>query len=343
MTTTQNQIDHIAIVIDESGSMQPHTQSVIKVVDDQVAQLADMSKLDKGREIRVTVYTFANQVRCLYYDMDVLRLPSIAKTYRPSGGTALMDAVCRSQGELAQTAILYGDHAFLTYVVTDGDENSSVHHSMFDVQNLFKNQLENWTLGVFVPDARGVFLAKRFGFSAGNITTWNTTSERGVEEVGVAMAAATTTYLSNRTSGIRGSRALFAGGSAQVNAATVAASGIKPLAKDKFVLIPVVPGNNAEKVELREFIVNYCGRKFTTGNNYYQLTRPVKVQAQKRVAIVNKKTKDVYEGHAARQLLGLPDQDCRIQPDKNSDFEIYVQSTSNNRHLFRFTNLLIIE
>ncbi|CAM5271568.1 hypothetical protein SDIAM26S_05691 [Streptomyces diastaticus subsp. diastaticus] len=51
-------------------------------------------------------------------------MPSLKQLYRVGGMTALLAATLTSQRELAQTAQLYGDHSFLTFVLTDGQENA---------------------------------------------------------------------------------------------------------------------------------------------------------------------------------------------------------------------------
>ncbi|KPC83312.1 hypothetical protein ADL27_47255, partial [Streptomyces sp. NRRL F-6602] len=97
---------------------------VIEVADQQIAYLARRSR-ELDQETRVTVYVFANKVECVIYDKDVLRMPSLKQLYRVGGMTALLAATLTSQRELAQTAQLYGDHSFLTFVLTDGQENAS--------------------------------------------------------------------------------------------------------------------------------------------------------------------------------------------------------------------------
>src|SRR6478736_3792709 len=97
--STQNKIDHIAIVVDASGSMAHLARDVVKVVDSQIAYLAQRSK-DLDREVRVSVYTFDDTVKCVIFDKDVLRMPSIASLYRIGGLTALIEATMKSQEDL---------------------------------------------------------------------------------------------------------------------------------------------------------------------------------------------------------------------------------------------------
>ena len=170
----QNYINHIVFVVDSSGSMSGLSNDVVKVFDAQIKHLAIRSK-ELDQETRVTVYLFNNSVRCLIYDKDVLRLPSLQDYYRADGGTALIDGTVTALEDLALTPQKYGDHAFLAYVMTDGEENASRHTSQ-DLVTKIKNLADNWTVAVLVPDQTGVHESKKFGFPANNIQVWNTTA-----------------------------------------------------------------------------------------------------------------------------------------------------------------------
>lgn len=320
----ENYINHIALVIDKSSSMSPHEADVIKVVDDQVAYLAERSR-ELDQETRVTVYFFADGVQCIYYDKDALRLPSIRKVYSPYGWTALIDAVLKSQEDLGQTAQLYGDHAFLTYAVTDGKENKS-RRKPADLRAHILGMPDNWTLGALVPDQSGVFEAKSFGFPAENISVWNT-SKGGFLEVGATVRAATETFMQNRASGIRGTRTLFSTGADAVNAQTVRQAGLQPLKRGSYQIIPV-PQDSV----IKDFVES-TGRTYRTGSVYYEFKKAEKIQGTKEILIVEKATGTAYEGPAARDLLGLPAMEVRVRPDQNPEYTIYVQSTSVNRKL----------
>lgn len=381
MTTAkadQNYINHIALVLDASSSMCGHAKRLVEVADEQIAYLAQRSK-ELDQETRITVYTFADTVQCVVYDKDVLRLPSIAKYYRPHGMTALIDATDLALDDLAMTPEKYGDHSFLVFVLTDGYENASkgrgrtprtapARSSLIapsigsgqlsvDLANRLAKLPDHWTLGVFVPDQRGAEYARELGFPADNIATWNTTSRQGVEEAVSVMRTATDTYMTNRAQGIRGSKTLFTGG--QVDAASIKAAGLKPLPSDKRVIIPVTKTADAfEKVvkpvtktrkeaetawfvEIEKF-VTVAHPPFRVGKAYYQLVKSETIQGDKQVAVLEKATNKVYTGDAARHLLGLPDTNTRVKPDQNKDYEIFVQSSSVNRHLPLHTKLLLL-
>lgn len=328
-----NIVNHIAFVLDSSLSMTYRTADVIKVADDQIEYLARRSK-ELDQETRVTIYTFNDRVECVVYDKDVLRLPSIADFYRASGNTALIDATIKSQEDLALTPEIYGDHAFLTFVFTDGEENSSS-ASPHVLSKLLKDQPGHWTVAVLVPDAKAMFEAKRFGFPPDNIAIWDTTSKTGVLEVGEKIRTVTDAYMVARSKGVRGTRTLFSTGVDAVNKSTVKAMKLKPLDKKAFDLLYV-----KSKVMIRPFVES-TGRTYILGRGYYQLTKTESIQPQKLVAVVENSTGKVYLGREARDLIGLPpDVEVRVRPNYNPDYTIYIQSTSVNRNLLPDTNLL---
>ncbi|GAA3369529.1 vWA domain-containing protein [Streptomyces antimycoticus] len=345
MSGNQNYINHVALVLDASSSMSHLSGKVVEVADQQIAYLARRSK-ELDQETRVTVYVFADKVECVIYDKDVLRMPSLKQLYRVGGMTALLAATLKSQRELAQTAQLYGDHSFLTFVLTDGQENAS--HRCPDapaknprelvqaVAKLMQTQEDNWTLAVLVPDQMGKREAMQCGFPKDNIAIWDATSTQGLEEAGQVIQQATENFMMGRAQGIRGSRAVFSTGAEAVNKDTIKAAGLTPVNPSEYQLIPV-----AREAAIREWVIE-CGHTYRTGGAFYQLSKSEKIQARKQIAVLEKKTDRVYTGPEARSLLGLPDTEVRVKPDHNDDFTIFVQSTSVNRKLVPHTRLLLM-
>ncbi|MFJ1747934.1 VWA domain-containing protein [Streptomyces sp. NPDC088116] len=345
MSGNQNYINHVALVLDASSSMSHLNRKVVEVADQQIAYLARRSR-ELDQETRVTVYVFADKAECVIYDKDVLRMPSLKQLYRVGGMTALLAAALKSQRELAQTAQLYGDHSFLTFVLTDGQENAS--HRCPDaptrdprelvqaVAKMIETQKDNWTLAVLVPDQMGKHEAMRCGFPKENIAIWDATSTQGLEEAGQVIRQATEKFMVGRAQGIRGSRTVFSAGAEAVNKDTVKAAGLTPANSSEYQLIPV-----ARDAAIRDWVIE-CGHTYRTGGAFYQLSKSEKIQAKKQIAVLEKKTDRVYTGPEARALLGLPDVEVRVTPDHNDDFTIFVQSTSVNRKLIAHTRLLLM-
>lgn len=335
LTESPNYINHIALVIDASGSMHRHAADVVKVADAQIAHLAQRSK-ELDQETRVTVYVFAASVKCVVYDKDVLRLPSLSRYYQTGGWTALIDAIMQSQEDLAQTAQLYGDHSFLTYIITDGEENYSRKWNSTHLADLLRGQAENWTVAVFVPDAASKAQAIRYGIPTGNVAVWNASSDGGVQEVGEIITRATDSYMMSRSQGVRGSRNIFATDLTTVNKDTIKAAKLKPLVKGKFTTL-----NVDRPAPIREFVLSH-DIPYVIGCAFYQLTKRETIQPQKVIAVRDKKSGKFYAGPDARQLIGLSNVEVRVSPDFNPNYDIFVQSTSVNRKLVPGTTLLVV-
>lgn len=328
-------IDHVVVVIDESGSMSRHSSTVPLIVDNLVAHLARrFTELGDKREVRVSIYTFGGRkgISCLIYDRDVLRMPSIKGNYSPYSNTPLIQATTVALDDLALTPQKYGDHSFLAYVITDGEENASP----VKIRDAFPRKLaslpDNWTVGIFVPDSRGVAEAKRFGFQKDNISVWNTSAD--FSEVGAVIQRTTDAYLDNRSKGIRGTKSLFT-----LNEVTVTdiKKNLTPLAYYQYRLQSVIID-----CRIDDFVQDVTGSPLVKGTGFYQLTKKESIQGHKQIAIQLKQGGTVYVGKDARKLLGLPDTTVDVIPGNFPDYTIFVQSTAPNRKLLAGTELLLL-
>lgn len=330
-----NYVNHVVFVVDESSSMHNHKNEVVRVVDREVAHLARRSQ-ELDQETRVSVYTFNSTVPDpIFYDKDVLRLPSIANHYRPGGRTALIDATIKSLDDLGKTAQLYGDHAFLVYVVTDGEENQS-RLSSPDLQDALKRLPEEWTVAVLVPNMRGKHWAQQDGFAPNNIAIWDPNASDGVEDAGRTIRTSTDDWMADRARGKRGTKALFSTGVDAVNAATVRSS-LTPLGPNNYDVLKV-----HEDSYIKPFIESKPKMQFDSYRRFYQLTKTETIQSSKRIAVRERQTGAFYTGPAARDLLGLPGMDVRVKPDYNPEYDVFVESTSVNRRLIAGTELLLL-
>ena len=333
---SQNYINHVALVLDASSSMDDHTADVIKVADSQIQHLAKQSQI-MDQETRVSVYTFSykSDIQCLVYDKDVLRLPSIAGLYHPYGMTALCSATTLAINDLRLTPEKYGEHAFLIYVVTDGFENDSLGADIKAMPKLIAGLPDHWTLAAFVPDSNSKHFAKSVGFGNDNIAIWNASADNGFVEVGEVIRQSTDAFMQNRQSGIRGSKSIF---------------NLKPVSvKDIKTLTPLTRGSyTVNKVpqdgRIDDFYAATTKHPYIAGKAFYQLTKLEEIQGHKQVAIRLDSTGDVYVGADARAKLGLPDNGMttKAKPGDHKDYTIFVQSTAHNRKLIGGTECLIL-
>jgi hypothetical protein len=334
-----NLINHVVFVVDGSGSMQSNTATLVKVFDEQVKWLAEHST-SMGQETRVSTFVFNTDgsgtpnIRCLVYDKDVLRLPSLVGLYSPDGGTPLIDATLAAIQDLGETPQHYGDHAFLVYVLTDGEENRSKNPANA-LGKAIRALPDNWTVAVLVPNQNGVFLAKQFGFPPDNIAVWDATSTKGLEAAGSQIRNTTSTFFSGRAKGIRGTKNLFKVDTSSLSRSTVRAN-LEKVKTGYYVILPV-----KRDATIRDF-VEAAGYTFFKGCAHYLLTKPETVQGYKGIYVYDRKTDSLYTGENAREMLGLPLSSAKVVPGDFCDFDIFIQSTSVNRRLVGGTKLLVM-
>lgn len=335
MHEAQKLINHVALVLDASWSMNGRQSEVVKVTDEQIKHLALRSE-ELNQETRVSVYRFGETtIECLIFDMDVMRLPSTSDLYGVlRENTALIDATLKSQEDLSTTSELYGDHAFLTFVLTDGQENRS-RRTAAELRNKIVGLPENWSLAFLVPNASGVAYMERLGMSRDSIAQWDIASSSGLVDAVSTIRVATDNFMTNRAAGVRGTRGVFSTGADAVNKETVT-QNLQPIPNNEFGLYRV-----PSKTRIDEF-VNSLGMNYVKGAGYYQLTKTETIQANKHIVVVEKGTTNAYGGKQARALIGLPDNESvRVKPDENPKYEIFVQSTSLNRNLMPNTRLFL--
>lgn len=325
MHKAQSLINHVAIVTDASYSMSGLESTVRKVLDEQIKNLNSLSQ-EHNQETRVSVYRFGEEtIECLIFDMDVARLPSSASLYSVlRENTALVDAFLKSQDDLETTSTLYGDHAFLTFVLTDGQENRSKNPKSKMRDRIFAAP-ENWSVGFLVPDRAGVGEMERLGVLADSVAIWDVTSSKGLIEAGRKMNDATSNFFVGRASGVRGTRSVFSTGLDAVNKRSVV-QNLAPLKPSEFTLL-----TSLGTAQIRDFVQDSLGH-YDRGNAYYKLVKKETIQPTKQIVVVEKATGKAYTGQNARHLIGLPDgRYVDVRPDHNPAYDIYVQSTSVNR------------
>ncbi|MER8096678.1 vWA domain-containing protein [Streptomyces goshikiensis] len=345
----QHKVNHVALVVDSSGSMHQHQSQLIRVVDEFVAGLkAESDSL--GHETRISLYSFDHRVENLVWDMDVKHLPSMRGLYKVNNGaTALIEASLKSLEDLSHIWEEYGEHSFLQIVVTDGEENASGgdrrHDGDMTVLGPWLDRIaakmgtlpEHWTSAILVPNSLAKRTAQNYGFPAGNIAIWDADSKEGVEEAIGTVRAAATSFLRGREKGVRGTKSLFAVG--QDLSVDEVRANLEPVPADKYRLLEV----DAE-VAIRPFVDAQPDVTYARGACYYQLGTRVQIQPDKEVIVVEKDTDRAYTGDAARSLLfGKGVQGTvSVKAGHNPALEVYVQSRSVNRKLKPKTRLLIM-
>lgn len=334
-------INHVAFVIDESGSMKGYRDAVPRVFDEQVKALATQSVLLE-QETRVSLYLFngLHGVRCIAYDCDVLRLPTLRDRYNPDGGTPLVSATLQAWLELEQTPELHADHSFLVFDVTDGEETERNSHKNHLLRERFNHQKENWTVCALVPDQKGRRFCGALGFADGNIQEWDATTEAGLKKASADITQATTNYMTLRSQGKRSSKNLFT--PTQVGNRTTVVKALKPVTNP----FTVFKAKGSGREQIAAFVERATRQPYVTGSAYYELVKPETIQSHKLICLRTKPDGHLYSGSLdqVRGVLGLPaGAEIKVGPAELKDFQVFIQSTSVNRHVIPEQEILVVK
>ena len=327
-------VNHIAFVVDRSGSMSGIRSKVIAAFNAQLAECRKNSE-SLAQQTFVSFYTFQTTVDPPRFFAKPIADVSSLTELRCTGTTALLDATGQAIVDLSSMPSAELDNvSFLVLVLTDGAENNSRKY-----KSTLKGMIEKvqatgrWTFAFLTPPGDEATLAG-FGIPLGNIRAWETT-QAGIKQLGQAMQQGLQNFYQARSKGQKAIVGVFT-----TDLSTVSTTEVKTTlteATGSFVTLPV-----AADCDIRTLVEKSLGNgSFKKGNGYYELTKPELVQEYKEIAIVEKASGKIYVGDDARTLLGLPiGARIKVRAGDHAGFAVYVQSTSVNRRLVAGTTLL---
>lgn len=335
--------NYIGISRDHSGSMASLSRAAARDYNDNIASIQEAASSQKQDTIVSVVECGGNHgipIRRVITNSNVSTLQPLAESaYHTGGGTALFDSI----GELIEMFEQVPDAnnqdvSFLIMAVTDGEEQ---HSRKYNARSLAakireKQATDRWTFVFRVPVGYGRKLAA-LGIPDGNILEWEQTT-KGVQVASVATRSAFTDYYTARASGAKSTTKFYADLS-NVTSKDVAVA-LTDISSD-VLLWPVSAKDDGAAI--RDFVENRLnGAPLLKGAAFYQLvkTEP-EVQDHKRIIIRDKTTNAIYEGAAARKMLGLPTYGTiRLAPSDLGQFDLFIQSTSVNRKVNKGTQVL---
>lgn len=93
-------------------------------------------------------------------------------------------------------------------------------------------------------------------------------------------------------------------------------------------------------ISIKAFVLEN-GLTFKVGRGFYEFTKTETIQGHKEIILMDRATSDLFQGEAAREMLGLPmGETVRIKPSNLEKYMVFVQSTSANRKLVGKTSFL---
>lgn len=321
-------INHFLFVVDMSGSMSPVSNRVIDILSQQMTLLRE-SSAKNNQEARVSIFYFNREISCVQYDTDIsnVRIEDLERAYKAAGSTNLWGSVKKTLTEQRLYPTIYGNHAFLNYFISDGDDTDKLSRpseirSLVD--SLQKDKSE-WVFCAFCPK-NSVDDFAACGFSRGNIIDWS-----DIKHVASSIKQGTETFISNRTAGIRTGSIFIAP---------------KLEKSDISLMVPLKPKPASYKVTKETNIQDFCianHGSYTKGCAYYELTKKSKVQDYKEFLVRDNSNGNVYGGDNARQIVvGYTNGTVVLAPSNDKRYSVFVQSTSFNRKLVPNTLLLVV-
>lgn len=327
---------HVALVVDESGSMSALRLQAIKMIQDQIKSIKESAKAN-NIDTDITLVTFSSRVKIVktakaedFYFSE--------NEYRPSGQTALFEGLEKTINELKSADD--GKKSFLVLLFTDGEENysysfnnntqkklkiESIRNEIFNLENN-----SNWTFAFQVTNKD--YFCQTYGFTNDNVHEWKT-----IELATQVNTQATESYFTSRSTGETKTKAFY---KCVVDLADLKPQELKEELKEvssQFFKPYTIPS----ELEIKEFVESKK-KVYVPGNCFYQLMKKEKINPDKEIVIQDKQSNKLYSGQKARELIGLLDNAVgKVEPGNHANYEIFVQSKSNNRKLPRGTKLLI--
>lgn len=331
--------NYIGISRDHSGSMQSISRAAARDYNDNIASIKEAT-LANNQDTIVSVVEADAYVRRVVVNSNVTALqPLNENAYHCGGMTPLFDSV----GELIEMFEGVPDAndpnvSFLVMAVTDGAENASRKYTAAKLSEKIRRlqKTDRWTFVFRVPRGYSRHLIN-LGIHEGNILEWDATT-RGVEVASAATRQAFQSYYTSRSAGATSTKKFYA------DLSNVSSKDVQVQLRDissEVLLWPVSVKDDGSAI--RDFVESRLnGDPLLKGAAFYQLTKTEpEVQDHKRIIIRDKNTNAIYEGAAARQMLGLPTYGTiRLAPGNFGNFDLFIQSTSVNRKLTKGTNVV---
>lgn len=119
----KTKLTDITVVVDASGSMEPLTKDTIGGFNQFVKGQQEVANAGKAV---VSLVTFNTEMQPVFVGKDVNEVEPLTNgSYRPAGGTALLDTLARAIDSAAERVKQNGADKTIFVIITDGEENSS--------------------------------------------------------------------------------------------------------------------------------------------------------------------------------------------------------------------------
>jgi uncharacterized protein YegL len=137
------------LIVDKSGSMIDCVDNTINGFNEQVNRIKDKALEFTEEDITMGLTTFNDNVKHHYFQQNPNKMVLLNyENYRPSGGTALLDAVGETISEIehkVNTSLI--PTTVIVVILTDGYENASTKYNLVRIRTMISKLEETgkWT------------------------------------------------------------------------------------------------------------------------------------------------------------------------------------------------------
>ncbi len=176
--STKPKKTHVAIILDKSSSMHSIRNETISSFNEQVKSIKNAANPDTF----ITLTLFSDEVVIHKFAESLDNLKEFtAEDYRPSGSTAMYDAIGMTVERMKKEIDDINDPntAVLCVIITDGQENASRTWHGNDISALVKGLTgtKRWTFSVLGANIDLAGLADAIGIHASNMAKFAATSQ----------------------------------------------------------------------------------------------------------------------------------------------------------------------
>lgn len=199
---------YVRIILDKSGSMSSIANQAVLNFNEQVQQMKINSDT---QEIYCSLITFNGEVFEHLWDAPAKDLEEAAEgTYVTGGGTAFYDALGYTINKTKQVASENidpdVDNAYLFYIISDGEENSSIKYKQDSISKLIDscNEEGNWTFTYMGCSKEYVEkVARSINIPIANCAVWSNSNNYEAAHTLNAASSKLDMYYSSRSKGTR--------------------------------------------------------------------------------------------------------------------------------------------
>ncbi len=177
----------IAVVLDESGSMQSCKDATINGFNEFVAGQA--AAQGAGEAFLTLVKFDAPRISTVYENVNIKSTPQLnSSTYTPNGGTNLLDAVGETMHKINRFLGSMNENqrpGVLVVIITDGAENSSHTYNNAAIKSMVAAAESDgdWTFTFLGANIDAFSAGAAFGMNAANTASYSTANMSATMEV----------------------------------------------------------------------------------------------------------------------------------------------------------------